>query len=168
MKQERTLQPKKNIREIWQFIFCLITHLLVTQLAMRSLRQEFMLKIVWKQEIFSWISNSWSQQYHNTIFKHSKISHHNTIKWCGQTWYYILHSFSVFIFPEALNLSSWCRMFSIHISDSVLFDHNFLKSHVFKRTDSNQVEDNVLKVKNCCYLHYTAIKSQYTYAEIYV
>lgn len=46
VKHERILQLKKDITEIWQFIFCLITDLLVTQLGMRSLRQEFMLKIL--------------------------------------------------------------------------------------------------------------------------
>lgn len=86
VKHERILQSKKDITEMWQFIFCLITHLLITQLAMWSLWQEFMLKILWRQEIFSWISNSWSQQYHNTIFIHTKISHHYSIKWYGWTW----------------------------------------------------------------------------------
>lgn len=46
VKHERILQSKKRITEIWQVVFCLITHLLVTQLAMRRLRQELMLKIL--------------------------------------------------------------------------------------------------------------------------
>lgn len=87
VKHERVLQSKKGIIEMWQFIFCLITHLLVTELAMWSLRQEFILKILWRQKIFSWISNPWSQQYHNTLFKYTKISHHYTIKWYSQTWH---------------------------------------------------------------------------------
>lgn len=46
VKHERILQSKKNITEMSQFIFCLIIHLLVMQLAMRSIRQDFMLKIL--------------------------------------------------------------------------------------------------------------------------
>lgn len=38
-------------------------------------------------------------------------------------------------------------MFSIHISDSILFEHNFPKLHFFEMTTSTQVEDKVLKVK---------------------